>query len=143
MIGHREHVGPPAVRHVAVPFFEAIGDAYACADLVLCRAGASTLAEVTAWGLPSVLVPYPYAAHAHQEENAEILTRAGAAVSIGDADLSGTALVEAVQALVGDARRRTAMAAASRTLGRPDAAEVVAGLVLDVGGGRLAQEAKA
>lgn len=142
-IGHREHVGPPAVRHVAVPFFEAIGDAYACADLVLCRAGASTLAEITAWGLPAILVPYPFAAQAHQEENAEILARAGAAITVRDADLAGTALVDAVQALLDDARRRAAMTAASRALGRPDAAEVVAGLVIDLGDERLAQEARA
>ncbi|MGQ0572025.1 MAG: UDP-N-acetylglucosamine--N-acetylmuramyl-(pentapeptide) pyrophosphoryl-undecaprenol N-acetylglucosamine transferase, partial [Armatimonadota bacterium] len=76
-IGHREHTGPPAVRQVAVPFLDAIGDAYACADVVLCRAGASTLAEVTAWGLPAIVVPYPHAAGGHQEENAAILTRAG------------------------------------------------------------------
>ncbi len=142
-IGHREHVGPPALHHVAAPFFEAVGDAYACADLVLCRAGASTLAEVTAWGLPCILVPYPYAAHAHQEENAEILTRAGAAIRIGDAQLSDTALVETVQSLLGDVRRRTAMATASRALGRPDAAEVVAGLVIDLGGDHAAQEVRA
>ncbi len=142
-IGHREHIGPPAVRHVAVPFFEAIGDAYACADLVLCRAGASTLAEINAWGLPSILVPYPYAAQGHQEENAEILTRAGAAVRVGDADLRGTALVDAVQTLLGDERRRAAMAAASRALGRPDAAEVVAGLLIDFGGHQVAQEVRA
>jgi UDP-N-acetylglucosamine--N-acetylmuramyl-(pentapeptide) pyrophosphoryl-undecaprenol N-acetylglucosamine transferase len=142
-IGHREHMGPPAVRHVAVPFFEAIGDAYACADLVLCRAGASTLAEINAWGLPSILVPYPHAAQGHQEENADILTRAGAAVLVRDADLRGTALVDAVQTLLGDARRRAAMAGASRALGRPDAAEVMAGLLLDLGGRRVAQEVRA
>lgn len=142
-IGHREHVGPPAVRQVAVPFLDPIGDAYACADLVLCRAGASTLAEVTAWGLPAIVVPYPFAAGGHQEENAAILTRVGATVRIADAELAGTALLDAVQALLADAQRRAAMAAASRQLGHPEAAGVVAERILALGDRRVPKEAGA
>ncbi|MGH2404706.1 MAG: undecaprenyldiphospho-muramoylpentapeptide beta-N-acetylglucosaminyltransferase [bacterium] len=141
-IGHREHVGPPAVRHIAVPFLDPIGDAYACADLVLCRAGASTLAEITAWGLPAVVVPYPYAG-GHQEENAAVLVRAGAAVQLDDGDLDGTALVQIVSSLLDDRPRRAAMAAASRGLGRPNAADIVAGLVEALGRGGLVQEVRA
>ncbi|MGQ0549584.1 MAG: undecaprenyldiphospho-muramoylpentapeptide beta-N-acetylglucosaminyltransferase [Armatimonadota bacterium] len=138
-IGHREHVGPPALRHVAVPFLDPIGDAYACADLVLCRGGASTLAEVTAWGLPAVVVPYPHAGR-HQEDNAAVLVRAGAAVRLGDGDLDGTALVHAISALLEDRARRTAMSAASRSLGRPNAADVLAGLVEALArGGQVAE----
>lgn len=132
-IGHREHIGPPALRHVAVPFLDDIADAYACADLVLSRAGACTLAEVTAWGLPSILVPYPSAAEGHQEDNADVLVRAGAAVLVPDADLGGTALVAAVQALMADPPRRKRMADAGRALGRPDASAAVADLVLGLG----------
>jgi UDP-N-acetylglucosamine--N-acetylmuramyl-(pentapeptide) pyrophosphoryl-undecaprenol N-acetylglucosamine transferase len=142
-IGHREHVGPPAIRHIAVPFLDPVGDAYACADLVVCRAGASTLAEVTAWGLPAILVPYPHAADNHQEENAAVLERAGAAVRVADRALEGTALVDAVLALIGDHARREKMSQASRGLGRPDAADVVAGIVLSTASQRSAQEAKA
>lgn len=142
-IGHREHVGPPLLRHVAVPFLEAIGDAYACADIVVCRAGASTLAEVTAWGLPAVLSPYPHAAEGHQEENARRLVEAGAAVRVADADLVGMALVEAVQDLVRDAPRRAAMAAASRAVGRPEAAGVVADRILALIARAAAQESAA
>lgn len=141
-IGHREHVGPPAVRHVARAFLDPIGDAYACADLVLCRAGASTLAEVTAWGLPAVVVPYPYAG-GHQEDNAAILVRAGAALRVADADLTGARLAELVGTLLADSARRAAMAQASRALGHPEAAERVAGLVLSMGGERLAQGVRA
>lgn len=138
-IGHREHVGPPALRHVAVPFLDPIGDAYACADLVLCRAGASTLAEVTAWGLPAVVVPYPHAG-GHQEENAAVPVRAGAAVRLDDGDLDGTSLVSLISGLFDDRPRRAAMAAASRALGRPNAADVVAGLVEALGrGGQVAE----
>ncbi|MDR7522186.1 MAG: undecaprenyldiphospho-muramoylpentapeptide beta-N-acetylglucosaminyltransferase [Armatimonadota bacterium] len=142
-IGRREHLRPPALRHVAVPFLDPIGDAYAAADLVLCRAGASTLAEVTAWGLPAIVVPYPHAARAHQEENAAVLVRAGAAVHLADSDLDGTRLADVLGILVRDAPRRAAMAAASRTLGRPGAADVVAGLILAVGPAHAAQEVRA
>ncbi len=138
-IGHREHVGPPSLHHIPVPFLDPIGDAYACADLVLCRAGASTLAEITAWGLPAVMVPYRHAG-AHQEENAAVLIDAGAAVRVGDDELEGTTLVRTISALVDDRARRTAMAAASRALGRPNAADVLAGLVETLGhGGRVAE----
>ncbi len=142
-IGHREHVGPPALRQAAVPFLDPIGDAYACADLVICRAGASTLAEVTAWGLPAIVVPYPHAAEAHQEDNAAVLTRAGAALRIGDAELDTTALVDAISALVADRARRASMAEASRRLGRPGAADVVAALVRATANQPLPQEVRA
>lgn len=137
-IGHREHVGP-SLRHVAVPFLDPIGDAYACADLVLCRAGASTLAEVTAWGLPAILVPYRHAG-GHQEENAAVLVDAGGAVRVGDDELEGTTSVRTISALLDDRARRAAMAAASRGLGRPNAADVLAGLVETLAhGGRVAE----
>lgn len=142
-IGHREHVGPPAIRQITVPFLDPVGDAYACADLVVCRAGASTLAEVTAWGLPAILVPFPHAADDHQEENAAVLERAGAAVRVADRVLEGTALVDTVLALISDHARREKMSQASRGLGRPDAADVVAGIVLSMASQRSAQEAKA
>lgn len=139
-IGHREHIGPPLLRHVAVPFLDPVGDAYACAEIVVCRAGASTLAEVTAWGLPAVLVPYPHAAEGHQGQNAEILVRAGAAVRIEDSDLGSTALLHAVQELAADPGRRREMSEASRSLGRPGAAQAVARLVIAEAGGRRVQE---
>jgi UDP-N-acetylglucosamine--N-acetylmuramyl-(pentapeptide) pyrophosphoryl-undecaprenol N-acetylglucosamine transferase len=129
-IGHREHVGPPAIRQIAVPFLDPVGDAYASADLVISRAGASTLAEVTAWGLPAIMIPYPYAADGHQEENAAVVERAGAGVGVADAALDGTALVDAVRALIDDPARRERMSQASKALGRPDAADVVARIVV-------------
>ncbi|MDR7420085.1 MAG: undecaprenyldiphospho-muramoylpentapeptide beta-N-acetylglucosaminyltransferase [Armatimonadota bacterium] len=141
-IGRREHVGPPAVLHVPAAFLDPVGDAYACADLVCCRAGAATLAEITAWGLPAIVIPYPHAG-GHQDENAAVLVRAGAAVRVADADLAGGALVTAIQTLWADQGRRTAMSHASRALGRPRAAAAVAGLILAMGGERVAQEARA
>ena len=142
-IDRRRHLGPGAVRHVAVPYLDPIGDAYACADMVLCRAGAATLAEVTAWGLPAVLVPYPHAAEAHQEDNAAVLVAAGAAVRVADAALADGTVLEVVRPLIADHARREAMARASRLLGRPDAAEVVADLVARTAGRAVAREAPA
>ena len=108
------------------PFIADMGAAYAAADLVVARAGATTCAELTAVGLPAILVPYPYAADDHQRRNAEVLVRAGAAEMILDAALDGERLATALRALLADAGRRATMAVRARALGRPDAAERVA-----------------
>jgi len=108
------------------PFIADMGGAYAAADVVVARAGAMTCAELTAVGLPAVLVPYPYAADDHQRRNAEVLVRAGAAEMILDRELSGERLAAALQTLTDDPARRAAMAARARALGRPDAADRVA-----------------
>jgi UDP-N-acetylglucosamine--N-acetylmuramyl-(pentapeptide) pyrophosphoryl-undecaprenol N-acetylglucosamine transferase len=108
------------------PFIDDMGAAYAGADLVVARAGAMTCAELTALGLPSILVPYPFAADDHQRANAEVLVRAGAADMIADRELTPQRLAAAIAGLVGDAARRTKMAANARALGRPEAAVRVA-----------------
>jgi UDP-N-acetylglucosamine--N-acetylmuramyl-(pentapeptide) pyrophosphoryl-undecaprenol N-acetylglucosamine transferase len=125
-------LGGPA--YVGVGYIEDVADAYACADLVVCRAGASTLAEVTARGLPSVLVPYPHAAEGHQDTNARLHEQAGAAVLLPDRELSGARVAALINRLRGDAGALQAMAAASRGLGRPDAAAQVAALVISAAG---------
>jgi len=117
-----------------VPFIHDMPAAYAAADLVVCRAGAITLAEIAARGLPAVLVPYPFAAERHQDANAAELARAGAAVVVPDAELTGPALAQTVSGLLDDEERRTRMAAAARRLGRPDAAGRIAELVLAAAG---------
>jgi UDP-N-acetylglucosamine--N-acetylmuramyl-(pentapeptide) pyrophosphoryl-undecaprenol N-acetylglucosamine transferase len=96
------------------------------ADLVICRAGATTLAELTALGRPAVLVPLPTAADDHQRRNAEVLAEAGAAVAIEQRELSGERLADTLLALVKDDRRRAAMSRAALALARPDAAERIA-----------------
>src|SRR5438477_500951 len=108
------------------PFIADMGAAYAAADLVVARAGAMTCAELTAVGLPAILVPYPYATDDHQRRNAEVLVRSGAAVMILDVALEGDRLGTALRSLLEDAGRRATMAARARALGRPDAAERVA-----------------
>lgn len=113
-----------------LPFIDDMAGAYSAADVVVCRAGAITVAELTARGLPALLVPYPYAAQGHQLANARVVEQAGGARVILDADLDGPALVQAVQRLLGDPDGLQRMADASRRLGRPDAAERIADLVL-------------
>jgi UDP-N-acetylglucosamine--N-acetylmuramyl-(pentapeptide) pyrophosphoryl-undecaprenol N-acetylglucosamine transferase len=97
-------------------------------DLVVGRAGSSTVAEVTALGIPAVIVPYPHAA-GHQGANAEILAAAGAARIVADEDFDADALVDAADILF-DEPVRVAMAAASRGFGRPGAADAIAALVM-------------
>src|SRR6185295_665967 len=98
------------------------------ADLVVGRAGSSTLAEATALGLPMVVVPYPHAA-GHQRANARVLVEAGGALLVEDADFDADALLSAA-AILDDPERHARMAAASRSLGRPGAADAVAEIVL-------------
>lgn len=102
--------------------------ALGAADLVVGRAGSSTLAEVTCLGLPMVVVPYPHAA-GHQKANARQLVEAGAARLVDDADFDATALLDAA-GLLEDPAAHLAMSAAARELGRPGAADAVADLVL-------------
>ena len=118
----------PIVR--CLDFIEQMELAYAAADAVVCRAGASTLAELTVLGLPSVLVPYPHATADHQTANARSLAAAGGAVVIADDQLDAQRLVAEVEPLLLDDARHAAAAAAARGFGRPDAADQVAALLL-------------
>jgi UDP-N-acetylglucosamine--N-acetylmuramyl-(pentapeptide) pyrophosphoryl-undecaprenol N-acetylglucosamine transferase len=124
---------PLVVR--AVAFLDRLELAYAAADLVVSRAGASTVAEVTACGIPAVMVPYPFATGRHQEANARALERAGGAVVVADEDLSPELLAERIEALVDHRERLDAMARASASFGRPDAADALAELTARVAAG--------
>jgi UDP-N-acetylglucosamine--N-acetylmuramyl-(pentapeptide) pyrophosphoryl-undecaprenol N-acetylglucosamine transferase len=113
------------------PFIADMAAAYADADLVVCRAGALTLAELCAAGVGSLLVPFPQAVDDHQTRNAEYLVERGAALLFPQGDRLVGQLREALSALAGDPARRLAMAEAARGLARPDAAARVANAVLD------------
>jgi len=104
------------------PFIDDMGAAYARADLVVSRSGATTVAELTALGKAAILVPYPFAADDHQRANANVLAERGAAVLVLDAECTGARLAAEVIALARDRARLAAMAAAARGLGVPDAA---------------------
>lgn len=104
-------------------FIDKMDEAYARADLVVCRAGATTVAELTAFGKPAILIPYPYAIYDHQRGNAQALHERGAAEMILDQELTGHVLAEKVRGYFCQRPRLEAMAAAARSLGRPDAAQ--------------------
>lgn len=121
--------GPPVKL---VEFIDDMAAAYAAADVVVCRAGATSIAELTVLGLPSVLIPYPYATADHQRENAEALARAGGAAVIDEEELTGERLVATLAPLLDDPSAYAAMAQGARAFGRPDAAAAVARLVLEL-----------
>jgi UDP-N-acetylglucosamine--N-acetylmuramyl-(pentapeptide) pyrophosphoryl-undecaprenol N-acetylglucosamine transferase len=102
------------------------------ADVVICRAGATTLAELTACGRPALLVPLPTAADDHQRRNAEVLAAAGAAESIDQARLTGDFLADRIIAIANDPARRQAMSAAALRLARPDAARTIVDKALEL-----------
>ena len=102
---------------------------YATTTIAVCRAGATTVAELAAAGVPSVLVPLPGAPGDHQTRNAEALVAAGAAVLVTDADCTGARLAAELEPLLADPARLQAMSAAARTLARPHAADDLAALV--------------
>ena len=116
------------------PFLYEMDREMTTADLVVCRAGATTLAELTAAGKPAVLIPLPTATDDHQRKNAEVLVGAGAAEMIEQKDLSGDVIAGRIAALVADADRRARMAKAARALARPDAARVIVDRALELAG---------
>jgi UDP-N-acetylglucosamine--N-acetylmuramyl-(pentapeptide) pyrophosphoryl-undecaprenol N-acetylglucosamine transferase len=116
------------------PFLFDMGRQLGEADVVVCRAGATTLAEITAAGKASVLIPLPTATDDHQRKNAEALVVAGAAELLLQGGLTGDVLAARVLALAGDRIRRERMSAAARTLARPDAARVIVDRALELVG---------
>jgi UDP-N-acetylglucosamine--N-acetylmuramyl-(pentapeptide) pyrophosphoryl-undecaprenol N-acetylglucosamine transferase len=100
-------------------------DLYTQADIAVCRAGATSMAERAACGLPSILVPYPFARDRHQDANAAVLARAGAAEVIADAALNGATLADRILSLVADPVKLAQMGAATRALATPCAGEAV------------------
>ena len=115
-------------------FMYDIENAYKSADLVICRAGATTLAEVTALGLPSIVVPYPFATDEHQKKNAQLLADNKAAIMILDRNVGGSKLSVEILNLIQDKKKLALMAANSRKLGKPAAAEEIAELIYFLSG---------
>jgi UDP-N-acetylglucosamine--N-acetylmuramyl-(pentapeptide) pyrophosphoryl-undecaprenol N-acetylglucosamine transferase len=122
------------------PYLFAMDREITAADLVVCRAGATTLAELAAAARASVLVPLPTAADDHQRKNAEVFRDAGAAELIEQKTLTGALLAERVTALVNDRPRLRAMGRAARTFAKPDAAKVIVDRALELAAGRRAAE---
>ncbi|HMQ11826.1 MAG TPA: glycosyltransferase, partial [Candidatus Competibacter phosphatis] len=113
------------------PFIEDMAAAYGWADLVLCRAGALTVAELAAAGIGAILVPFPFAVDDHQTANARFLEQGGAAQMVQQAELSAECLAALLRELLDDRQRLLAMAEAARRLAKTEAAEQVARACLE------------
>ena len=129
---HTHTPTPGAPFYHPTPYIEDMPSLLAASSLIVCRGGSSSLAEVTAVGLPAIIVPYPYAVADHQTHNARALSEAGAAVMVPDAELNGERLVREVESLLSDPERMDRMRAASRSQGRPEAAQKVADLLREI-----------
>jgi len=128
-------------RLTVIPYLQRAEAAFAAAEVVVTRAGASTLAELTARGVPAVIIPSPNVTHNHQDYNAGVLEKAGAARVIRENELSSEVLAKAVSLILEDGELRERMRQAARSIGRPDAASDLARLVLDAArGGRARRD---
>jgi len=121
-------------RVVVRGFFDSMTEPYRAADVVVSRAGAMTVAELCAWGKPSILVPLPSAAADHQAHNARALAAAGAAIHLPEHDLTPYALADQVGRLLGDHARLESLAARARARGNPNAAQDIVSKILTVVG---------
>jgi len=127
----REAYDTAGVTADVMPFIDDMAGAYSWADLVLCRAGALTLAELCSVGVGSILVPFPHAVDDHQTRNARYLATAEAALVIPQQELDGDQLRKTLGELLGDRQKLEHMAAAARRLSRPDATERVVNYCLE------------
>ena len=114
------------------PYIDDMPQVMAGADVILCRAGASTLAELTVLGKPAILVPSPYVTSNHQEENAKRLVEAGGAVMLRESECDGRVLFEEAEKLCGDAEALGKMAKAQRSIATPDALKKIVEIILSV-----------
>ncbi len=114
------------------PFIEDMERAYAAADLVVCRAGATSLFELMAMGKPAILVPYPYAANDHQTLNAQSLVRSGAALMVPDRELTGRRLGEMITRLIEKPERLHEMGTQALALAKPEAAGKIVDLCYEM-----------
>ncbi len=114
------------------PYLYDMPKAMAAADIAVSRAGATSLAELTARGVPAVLIPYPYAAENHQEFNARELEKNGAAKVIINKELTGEKLIATLEDMLSNETRLLGMAEASRNIGKPSAAMTIAELIVNL-----------
>jgi UDP-N-acetylglucosamine--N-acetylmuramyl-(pentapeptide) pyrophosphoryl-undecaprenol N-acetylglucosamine transferase len=130
----RERIGEARPGVVVVDYLERVELAYAAADVAVCRAGAATVAELACVGLPSILVPYPFARGNHQELNARALERSGGAAVILDTAANAETIGAEVERLLSDAQALAAMVEGAKRFGRPDAADELAAWALELAG---------
>ncbi len=121
-----------AATSIVTDFIDDMAAAYRCADLIVCRSGAMTVTEISALGLPSILVPFPHAVDDHQTRNADQLVRAGAAILIAQSAFTADALSQQIEALAADRDQLALMSVAAQSCFVPRAAEVVADALIEV-----------
>ena len=126
----------------ATAFIDDMAHAYAEADLLVCRAGATTIAELTVCKKPSILVPFPFAADDHQTINARSLVQSGAALLLQERELTGQSLAAVLRGLEADRPRLSLMSRASGLLGRPEAAREIADVCVSLCGRKLIKEGR-
>ena len=119
-------------RYQVRGYLDDMRSAYAAADLVVCRSGFGSISEITAVGLPSILVPYPYSHADHQTKNAEFVARNGGAIKISDGDFSAEFLIKTVRGFTESPEDLRKMAAASKSLGKPEAARDIARMAMEL-----------
>ena len=128
----RAGYGKAGIQADVEPFFYDMGRQLGRADVIVCRAGATTLAEVAAAGKAAILIPLPTATDDHQRRNAEALAASGAAEVLLQSEATGSTLAKRILSLAGDEAARTRMATAARALARPDAAKVIVDRALEL-----------
>ncbi|MDA8163031.1 MAG: undecaprenyldiphospho-muramoylpentapeptide beta-N-acetylglucosaminyltransferase [Desulfobacteraceae bacterium] len=114
------------------PFINDMARAYSWADLVICRAGAGTIAELSALGKPAILIPYPHAAGRHQDANAKALADEGAALYFSEEEIGGVKMASEIQALIEEPTRLKNIGCRAKGLGRPDAADAIVRVLMDM-----------
>ena len=120
--GYAEFAGEVEV----LEFIDDMAEAYQWCDLLICRAGASTIAEVLVLGLPAIYVPFPFAADDHQTKNAQSIAEAGAGIAVSDADIGQGRVTRLLSGLLQNPISLKNLAQKARQLGRPDAATIIA-----------------
>ncbi|MBE0342836.1 undecaprenyldiphospho-muramoylpentapeptide beta-N-acetylglucosaminyltransferase, partial [Paenibacillus sp. 28ISP30-2] len=121
----RDQIGSlPNYLHV-LPYIHNMPEVLACTSLIVNRAGASFLAEITSLGIPSILIPSPNVTNNHQEANARTLEKAGASVMIVEKDLNGSSLFQSIAGIMEDEALRSRMAESASALGKPDSADIL------------------
>ena len=130
----REAYQKAGVEAELTPFVDDMAEAYSWADVVICRAGALTVAELSAAGLPAIFVPFPAAVDDHQTKNAAALAAAGAAVVLQERDISVQSLTQVLLDWLSDRTRLVERARIARTHAHPDALQHIADVCLDAAG---------
>jgi UDP-N-acetylglucosamine--N-acetylmuramyl-(pentapeptide) pyrophosphoryl-undecaprenol N-acetylglucosamine transferase len=127
-------------RITVEPFFHNMEEIYSRADIAVSRAGATTIAEIAGWGIPAVLVPYPYAAGGHQEKNAKMMEETGAAILVEQSLFNHRRLARILEELLLDPGKRRKISAAASAIARHDAAKDIALMILNLASTRRSKE---